>query len=240
MCGRYTLAIPVGELVQLFDVHRNAVGEFPPRYNVAPSQQAPVVVADADGRRHMGLLRWGLIPSWAKDPSLGSRLINARGETAATKPSFRDAFRRRRCLVPVDGFYEWRSEGEKAARTPFLIRPVGGGVLALAGVWERWKTPEDDPVATFAILTRPATPWMSRIHGRMPVIISPSAWGEWLEPTTPVQGAQDLVLRSPVPPLEAREVSRVVNNPAHDEPGCAEPLPGGEFLAQESEGVADA
>jgi putative SOS response-associated peptidase YedK len=138
MCGRYSLTSPVESLVNLFDA--GPLGDYHPRYNIAPSQSVPVVRFDEDGERAWAWLKWGLIPSWAKDPAIGNRMINARSETVSEKPSFRAAFRRRRCLIPADGFYEWQSRD--GAKQPHLIAATDGGTLAFAGLWEHWQDQE--------------------------------------------------------------------------------------------------
>jgi putative SOS response-associated peptidase YedK len=239
VCGRYTLAVPVGELVQLFQVDRNAVEDLAPRFNVAPGQEAPVVLADGDGRRHMGLLRWGLIPSWADDPGVGSRMINARSETVDTRPAFREAFRTRRCLIPVDGFYEWRKGVGSEPSRPFHFHLPDGGVMALAGLWERWTDSAGGRVGTFTILTRATPPRFSGIHHRMPVIVPPGSWGAWLGRSTPVQVAQTIAREGLVDTVEAWEVSRAVNSPGVDSAECREPVPDGEVIPQGSGGVVD-
>jgi putative SOS response-associated peptidase YedK len=235
MCGRYTLALPLGELVEVFDVAQLGMGEWPPHFNIAPTQRAPVVLADGSGKRRMGLMRWGLVPSWAKDTAMGNRMINARAETAAEKPAFRAAFRARRCLVPADGFYEWRRpEQGSGPKTPYHIRPPGGGVMAMAGLWERWRPgPEDqEEMHTFTILTREAAPWIRPLHHRMPVVLSPSAWSPWLDPDSGAERLHELLEAAGDPPLEAREVSTHVNRPGNDDPACMVPVQGGDHLTR--------
>ncbi len=228
MCGRYALATPTDELVEVFDVGHVAFQDHPARYNVAPTQHVPVIVQGRDGGRRMGLMRWGLVPFWAESPAMGSRLINARSETASSKPAFREAWRRRRCVVPADGFYEWRKpkgdDGASRGKTPFWIHRADGRPLAMAGLWERWRASDGaEELHTFTILTRPATPWMARLHHRMPVLLEGERIGEWLVP-----GA-DLVDDSGMR-LSAHEVSRRVNSPGNDDPECLEVVPGGEVL----------
>jgi putative SOS response-associated peptidase YedK len=164
VCGRYTLAAGAGELVEAFDV---PIPDFDlgPRYNIAPGQPAAVVAEDRRGRR-MGLLTWGLIPGWQDEPR--KPLINARSESVHRRASFREAFERRRCLVPADGFYEWKREGDR--KVPFWIRPEGDGLMSFAGVWERWSRRGARPRHTFAILTMPASAKLAPIHDRMPVV----------------------------------------------------------------------
>lgn len=220
MCGRYTLTLPLGQLLDTFQVPPPEF-EFQPRFNIAPSQKAPVVARDSRGRR-MGLLRWGLVPSWAKDPSIGNRLINARSETVDEKPSFRSAFRRRRCLVPADGFFEWKKEdGEKM---PCWVHPANRGLLAFAGLWERWEPEGSDPLHTFTILTREAAPEIRGIHPRMPVILAAEAWNAWLDPETDPGILSRILEENQAPALSAYPVSSRVNVPRNDDPSCIEPL----------------
>ena len=228
MCGRYTLTVPLPELVDIFDVAPPGF-DYLPRYNIAPTQEAPVVARDSGGRR-MGLLRWGLIPSWARDPGVGSRLINARSETVAQKPAFRQAFRTRRCLVPADGFFEWRKEGEsaggKGSKQPFWIHRATREPFGLAGLWERWVPPEGDPLHTFTILTTEATEVIRDIHPRMPVILAPEAWDRWLDPQAREKELLGLLGFYGEGDLQARPVSTLVNSPRNDQPACIEPLEG--------------
>ena len=182
MCGRFIQSCSSEEAAELFDLEE-IPEDLPPRYNIAPTQLA-AVVRNEDVRR-LRMLRWGLIPNGAPDPSIGNRLINARAETAGVRPSFRDAFRARRCLIPVDGFFEWERLGRR--RQPWLFRMREGGPFALAGLFERWRPPPGFPDAagsehleTFTILTTEANRVVGRIHDRMPVIVSPAAFGDWL------------------------------------------------------------
>ena len=199
-----------------------------PRYNVAPSQDVAVVRADDDGRT-LAMLRWGLIPAWAKNQAIGHKLINARSETAAEKPSFRSAFRHRRCLIPADGFYEWRREGK--TRQPWLFGLRDGVPFAFAGLWERWTVPQGaaltgtfaerspgDTVETCTILTTAANETVAPVHGRMPVILPTDAYGPWL-------AGEDVALAPyPADDMTAWPVSPLVNRPANDDPRCVEPL----------------
>jgi putative SOS response-associated peptidase YedK len=225
MCGRYTLTVALPDLVDVFDVVPPDFA-FQPRYNIAPTQGAPVVAQDSRGRR-MGLLRWGLVPSWARDPAIGSRLINARSETVAEKPAFRGAFRARRCLVPADGFFEWR-KGESSAdgrgsRKPFWIHRATRDPFAFAGLWERWIPPEGDPLHSFTILTTEATEAIRDIHPRMPVILPPGAWKRWLDPDSPPEELRALLSPYGDGDLRAYAVSTLVNSPRNDLPACIEP-----------------
>lgn len=220
MCGRYTLAAPEGALLETFDVP-TLTFEYRPRYNIAPGQDAPVVAEDRDGRR-IGLLEWGFLPAWKDEPT--GPFINARAESVGRKASFREAFRRRRCLVPADGFYEWRAEGGR--KVPYWIHPADGGLLSFAGIWESWERPGAEPRHTFAVLTTDANREVSEIHERMPVVVRPGDRDAWLTRSTPVDRL-DAVLRSaPDGSLELRRVSTRVNRPDDDDPELLEPVDG--------------
>ena len=227
MCGRFTQRFSWREIHALLNLDGPAPN-LHPRYNLAPSQSAAVVRSD-DGERQLSMLRWGLIPAWAKDPSVGNKLINARSESARTKPSFRSAFAWRRCLVPADGFYEWTRE--VTARQPWLIAPRDGGILVFAGLWEHWRVPEGltlrgslaerragDVVETFTILTTEANRAMRTLHRRMPVILAPEETDPWL--------AGDDVPLGPAPEnlLAMHRVSTRVNSPRHDDADCVAPF----------------
>jgi putative SOS response-associated peptidase YedK len=225
VCGRYTLSIPLSNLVDSFDVLPPEF-EYPPRFNIAPTQDAPVIAQDDAGRR-VGLLRWGLIPSWAKDPALGSRMINARAETVAEKPAYRSAFRRRRCLVPADGFFEWKKEGDsedrKNPKTPFWIHREDRTPFVMAGLWEKWVPEGGDPVYTYTILTTEAAPVIQDIHHRMPVILLGNARDIWLDSSSSV--GELLPLLGPRGEgLQAYPVSTLVNSPRNDVEECIDPV----------------
>lgn len=222
MCGRFSLTVPAEELAELFDL-----GETPPlapRYNIAPTQPVLIVRPRESGQgREAALVHWGLIPPWAKDRSVGNRMINARAETAPEKPSFRAAFRRRRCLIPTDGFYEWKRVGTR--KQPMRIRMAKGGLFAFAGLWERWQGPEGEEIESCAILTTTANKLLGEIHDRMPVIVAPEDYERWL--TTDETGAAALVELFRAFPAESMctfPVSTRVNSPQNDDPGCIEPL----------------
>jgi putative SOS response-associated peptidase YedK len=178
MCGRYSLVGSDDSVAQAMEALLEA--RFAPSWNVSPTQFAPVVRATEAGRR-IAMLRWGLVPPWAEDLRVGSRMINARAETAARLPAFRAALRSRRCLVPTDGFYEWRTEEDR--RVPYRFRPVAGGVFALAGLWERWSGAGSAPVESFTILTTAANESVRPYHDRMPAILDRPAWDRWLDPS---------------------------------------------------------
>jgi putative SOS response-associated peptidase YedK len=220
MCGRYLLISPVEAMRRLFDV--GGFLNLPPRYNIAPTQEAPVVRLERDGGRELVPLRWGLIPSWVKDPSIGNRLINARGDTVADKPAFRTAFQQRRCLVPADGFYEWQARPD--GKQPYRIGLADDGLFAFAGLWEWWKSPEGESLETYTIITTDANDLLRPIHGRMPVIIDEGDHARWLDPKTAPADAKALLKPFPSERMRAVPVSRRVNNVRNDDPDCIAPL----------------
>lgn len=180
MCGRYALYGPVSRIREQFDAKVDEL-EFEARYNAAPSQWLPVIRQRSDGERVVHLLRWGLVPSWAKDEAIGNRLFNARAETVADKPSFRAAYRKRRCIVPVNGFYEWKAVA--GGKEPYYIHATDEQLLGLAGLWEHWDRPDDGArIDTFTILTTDANALMKPLHARMPVILAPDTYAPWLDP----------------------------------------------------------
>ena len=206
MCGRFTLQSPSDALAELFEWAE--AGELRSSYNVAPTQRIPVFRENADaGAAEIALLRWGLIPFFAKDASIGARMINARSETIAEKPSFRNAYRQRRCLVLADGFYEWRKEGEQ--KTPYLISLADGSPFAFAGLWENWTSKEsDETIQSTALITTAANDYMSQIHHRMPIILQAETAGRWLDGDNDLLG--DVSANSPE--FRAWPVGREVNN----------------------------
>ena len=217
MCGRYTLATPVSKLAEQFGFDDSSV-EIPPSYNVAPTQSVAAVLEEG-GRRRLEVLRWGLIPPWADDPQIGSRMINARSETVAEKPSYRRAFRERRCLIPADGFYEWqRTNG---AKQPYYIHLEDGTPFAFAGLWESWKG--DGEIRSCTILTTGANALVDEIHERMPVIVAPDAYDVWLDPASERDELTGLLAPYPEEEMEAYPVSRFVNSPSNNDPRCVEP-----------------
>ncbi len=218
MCGRYILSASPQDIMAHFDVHE--VPAFAPRWNVAPTQVVPVVRETQDGARECVLLRWGLIPFWSKDPSIGSRMINARAESCTDKPAYRNAFRKRRCLVPVTGFYEWKPEGKW--KQPYVFRLRDERVFALGGLWEQWKSPEGDAVQTFTIVTTNANEALAPYHDRMPLVIARRDYEEWLSSPTP----GELLKPFGEGAFEVFPVSRRVNNVGNDDAGLVEPLAG--------------
>jgi putative SOS response-associated peptidase YedK len=217
MCGRYTLTIDEAMAMDRFDLDASEAAHTP-RFNIAPTQAVPVVLNEAP--RRLSVARWGLIPSWAKDPAIGSRMINARAETLAEKASFRAAFKRRRCLVLADGFYEWRKDG--TAKTPMYARLKTGEPFALAGLWEVWKPPEGDALRTCTIITTEPNALLAPIHNRMAVILSREYEQAWLDADTEPLELMAMLQPYPADLMEAREVSRRVNSPAVDEPSLVE------------------
>ncbi len=219
MCGRYILTVPGEVLARVFDL--DEVPELEPRYNIAPGQLAPVVRA-ADGARRPAMLRWGLVPRWARDPRAGNRPINARAESVASRPSFRDAFRSRRCLVPSDGFYEWRRT--PAGKQPWLVRFADRRPFAMAGLWEHWRGSTGEALETFTILTTRPNEIVAPIHARMPVILPPETWDTWLDPSLREPAPLlDLLGPHPASGMEAFPVSRRVSDPRNDSPACIAP-----------------
>lgn len=218
MCGRYVLKTPAAALVSAFGL--DACADFPPRYNIPPGTDIPVIRHAPEGKRVLHLLRWGLIPHWAKDASIGARLNNARAESLAAKPSFRDAFHRRRCLIPADGFYEWKREDK--IKQPYYISLKSGQPLAMGGLWESWRAPDGSIVRSCAIITTAANALMAPIHDRMPVIVAPEHWQDWL--TAPAQAVTAWLAPPPAAPMQAWPVSRRVSKAADDDAGLIEPL----------------
>jgi putative SOS response-associated peptidase YedK len=220
MCGRFCYFSPAEAVTRLFGAR--VPNDPAPRYNIAPTQDAPVIRADADGRTLVGL-RWGLVPFWAKDPKIGNRMINARGETVAAKPAFRAAFRKRRCLVIADGFYEWQKVA--GGKQPWLIAQADGEPFAMAGLWESWRPAEDAaPLETCTIITTAANDMMRPLHDRMPAILDGAAIDRWLDPAAEPAALEPLLAPAPDGILRAVPVSRRVNSPANDDPALIEPV----------------
>ena len=220
MCGRYVLSAPGDFLAELFDL--DSVPDLSPRYNIAPTQDAAVVRRERSGGNRLGELRWGLIPAWADDPAIGNRMINARAESALEKTAFREAFARRRCVVPADGFYEWRAH--RGRKLPYLVRPADGGVLPLAGLWERWRAPDGETIDSFTILTRDAvSDELARLHDRMPVVLpSREVWSRWLDREAEPEDLREMILGVSPGELTIQPVSTRVNSVANDDAGVLE------------------
>ena len=216
MCGRFILTVEPADLQAAFPEF-----SFPtqaaPRYNIAPTQ--PVLVVPNDGSNQADFFTWGLIPSWAKDATIGSRLINARAETLAEKPSFRSAYKYHRCLIFANGFYEWQPQPGSKIKLPHLIRLKSGQPFAFAGLWEHWQSPDGSEIKSTTIITTAPNELMARIHDRMPVILSHEAFPQWLDPQPlfPVD-LNSLLVPYPSKEMEAFPVSTLVNSPANDRP----------------------
>src|SRR5215470_6429646 len=220
MCGRYAITSAPEAIRALLRYLEEP--DFPPRYNVAPTQPVPIVRIDA-GARHFALVRWGLIPYWVKDPRNFTPFINARGETVNAKPAFRHAMQRRRCLFPADGFYEWRTDGTR--KQPYFIRPRSGGPIAFAGLWETWSGPNGEEVETACIVTTTANRVLAPIHDRMPVVIAPEAFDLWLDcARVDATTAAALIVPAPDNLFEAYEVSTAVNGTVNDSAALIEPV----------------
>ncbi len=220
MCGRVTIQTPALALAREFALTGIRTALEHPRYNLAPTQLMPVVIND--GTRMLDAYRWGLIPSWAKEASIANKLINARGETVAEKPSFRSALKRRRCLVLVDGWFEWKQNTKP--KTPYYFHRKDGHPMAFAGLWEEWTAPDTGEVLrTCTLITTGPNALMAPIHDRMPVILSPEARERWLDPEPQEASVlQALLVPNEDEPLEAWEVARVVNSPMNDVAACVE------------------
>jgi putative SOS response-associated peptidase YedK len=217
MCGRFTLTVSARVLADLFGVED--VPDLRPRYNIAPTQPVLVVRGGGDTPREFGEVRWGLIPSWAKDASIGARMINARAETVADKPAFRSAVRRRRCLIPSDGFYEWRKLA--GGKQPYLIRFADGSPFGFAGLWERWHDSDGRPVDSCTIITTTPNDLVAELHDRMPVVLPQRHYAEWLGPDTlATERLNELLQAHPSSGMEAHPVSKRVNSPQNDDPDC--------------------
>jgi putative SOS response-associated peptidase YedK len=217
MCGRYTLTDPeqAGDLLAPVLDEPGTPPDLPPRFNIAPTQMLPILANRS--RRALELARWGLVPSWAKDLSIGNRMINARAESLAERPAFRDAYARRRCLVPADGFYEWQKAGKR--KQPFFIHQTGRAPFAFAGLWDRWKAPDGSWLVSYAIITCPPNDLVARLHDRMPVVLAEQDWAAWLAREPIPAGALDHLLVAP--PAEgwiADPVGDRVNKADHEGP----------------------
>jgi putative SOS response-associated peptidase YedK len=217
MCGRFALIVDASVLAGVFEV--DPPRELKPRFNIAPTQTVPIVRTTSEGSRECAPVRWGLIPSWAKDTKIGARMINARGETVAEKPSFRSAVKSRRCLIPADGFYEWVTTDE--GKQPHFIHFADARLFAFAGLWERWHKGEDGPLDSCTIITTRPNELIADLHDRMPVILPRERYSEWLEPAMlEADRLQELLSPHPAEEMEAYPVSRFVNSPRNDGPEC--------------------
>src|SRR6266852_602219 len=221
MCGRYVVKAPVSQLATMFDLMD--VPPLTPRYNVAPTQMVPAVRLNPETqKRGLVMLKWGLIPAWAKDAAIGSQMIMARADTVAEKPAFREAFRRRRCLMAADGFYEWQKTNGK--KQPYFIGLKDQDPFAFAGLWEHWKDPESDAVESCALITTDANEVVRPIHDRMPVILQPKDYGVWLDlENRDTTALQELLQPYPGEAMMAYPVSLFVNNPRNEASRCMDP-----------------
>ena len=241
MCGRYASSRRPDDLAEEFELDRSRLQEtlaepLQPDYNVAPTKPVYAVLSRGETARELRVVRWGLVPFWAKDPSIGNRMINARVETVASKPAFRQAFAKRRCLLPADGYYEWyttqqRGPSGKPLKQPFFIRPRDGSSLAMAGLYELWRDPtrdDDDPQRfrwTCTVLTTSAEDDLGHLHDRMPMLVERDRWDEWLDPGADPATVSGLLVPAAPGRLEAYPVSREVNNVRNNGPQLVEPLP---------------
>lgn len=219
MCGRFTLHHNTSQIALRFEVQER-LADIAERYHIAPTQ--PIAAVTVNSPRTLQMMRWGLIPSWAKDPAIGNKMINARAETLPEKPSYRTALRRRRCLIPSDGFYEWQLEGK--GKQPMYIHRKDGELFAFAGLWDEWHSPEGETVRSCTIITTTPNDLMAPIHNRMPAILRPDEEAEWLDMSvTEVEAILSLLRPYPAEELEAYPVSRLVNTPMNDEAECIQP-----------------
>ncbi|MGW8288577.1 MAG: SOS response-associated peptidase [Desulfobulbales bacterium] len=221
MCGRFALKAPPRTIQQHFDLPETV--DLSPRYNIAPSQDVAVIRhLPGKGYRQLDMLRWGLIPGWAKDMKISYRMINARAETLAQKPAFRTAFKKRRCIIAADGFYEWLHSGK--TKQPFFVQMKNGAVFGFAGLWESWNSPEGSTVESCTIITTSANDLVRKIHDRMPVILQPDTYEAWLQDSTKAETLQQLLKPYPANEMETYRVSSEVNSPKNDTMECIRPV----------------
>ncbi len=222
MCGRFVLMTPSKSLAERFLVEE--ILEEGPRYNIAPTQMVAIIRLNAQTRRReLRMVKWGLIPYWTKDSSIGHKLINARCESVHEKPAFRTAFKLRRCLVPTDGYYDWKKTGK--SRQPYLFRMADGSPYAFAGLWEKWKSPEGEITESCTIITTPSNEFVASVHDRMPAILKPEDYGTWLDPN--IRDPEVLLkLLTPFPSelMVGTPVSSKVNKATYEGPDCIEPI----------------
>jgi putative SOS response-associated peptidase YedK len=222
MCGRCTLTVNPAKLTEEFE-GISFPAKFAPRYNIAPTQ--PVLAIPNDGKNMADFFLWGLIPSWSKDPTIGNRLINARGETLAEKPAFRGSYKYKRCLIPADGFYEWKTQPGTKIKTPHFIRLKSGKPFAFAGLWDEWLAADGSPVRSCTIVTTAPNELMASIHNRMPVILQSKDYEEWLDAAPRSSDSlKHLIKGYPAELMQAHPVSTLVNSPANDRAECVEPV----------------
>jgi len=222
MCGRFTLTIDPADLRDAFP-GLTFPESMAPRYNIAPSQ--PVAVVANNGKSTVEFFKWGLVPGWAQDPSIGNRMINARAESLAEKPAFRAAYKRRRCLILADGFYEWKAVPGQKGKTPMLVKMKSGEPFAFAGLWEAWHPDQEDAILSCTIITTAPNALLEKIHDRMPVILKPEAYPLWLDPGEQTPEALNKLLKPyPATQMTAFPVARLVNDPKNDAPECVAPV----------------
>lgn len=221
MCGRFSLVAPAIEVAKQFNLVE--VPLLAPRYNIAPSQPVAIIRENSAGFRELSHAQWGLIPSWAKDSSMASKLINARSETVSEKPAFRAAIKSRRCIVPASGFYEWQSLNGK--KQPIYIHPTDGKLFAIAGLWEHWKSPDGEEIESCTLLTAAPNTLISPIHDRMPVLLEPEDYALWLNPKQPKTDLFHHLFRPyPAQKMAVYPVAPLVNNPRYDASDCMQPV----------------
>ena len=220
MCGRFTLSQPINAIASAFNIAQ--IPPLEPRYNIAPTQLIPSILSAPGGEKQLQMLRWGLIPSWAKDAKISAKLINARAETVSEKPSFKAAFKRRRCLIIADGFYEWQRQEKK--KQPYYFRLQNAQLFAFAGLWEQWKSPDEDIINSCTILTTEANDLLRPIHDRMPVILESKDYGLWLDSEAQQPQLQQLLRPYQADLMTSYTVSTKVNNPKNNTPECINSL----------------
>jgi putative SOS response-associated peptidase YedK len=222
MCGRYTLS-KLEQILRQFPSITELPPDLAPRFNIAPTQPIPVIANNRPDRLEM--FHWGLVPSWAKDVAIGNKMINARGETLAEKPAFRTALKRRRCLVPADGFYEWQNNPDGKTKTPMYVRVDGGLPFAFAGLWDVWHSPDGSELPSCTIITTSPNSLMSAIHDRMPVIVPPEDYQRWLAKEEQEAGdLMDIIKPFPAERMEVYPVAKTVNSPKNETPSCIAPV----------------
>lgn len=220
MCGRFTLSQPSNTIASAFNIAQ--IPPLEPRYNIAPTQLIPSILSVSGGEKQLQMLRWGLIPSWAKDAKISAKLINARAETVSEKPSFKAAFKRRRCLIIADGFYEWQRQEKQ--KQPYYFRLQNAQLFAFAGLWEQWKSPDENIINSCTILTTEANDLLRPIHDRMPVILEPKDYELWLDSEAQQPQLQQLSRPYQANLMTSYSVSTKVNNPKNNTPECINSL----------------
>jgi len=221
MCGRFTLTVDPAELQENLGEYKMPA-QFAPRFNIAPTQ--PVLAIPNDGSKRADFFVWGLIPSWAKDPSIGNRLINARGETLAEKPSFRGSYKYKRCLILADGFYEWKAQPGTKVKVPHFIHMKNRQPFVFAGLWDDWNSPDGSQIRSCTIVTTEPNQLMAPIHNRMPVILPPDAYAQWIDPAIRTPDSLSALIKPyPAEEMAAYPVSTLVNNPKNDRAECVVP-----------------